>query len=68
MQTKAILEILITVYANSKNIPQGVKDLINLKYADALKLIGNDEQLKQTLDNEMEKENAEEQSGTQTEE
>ena len=68
VQTKAILEILITVYANSKNIPQGVKDLINLKYADALKLIENDEQLKQTLDNEIEKENAEEQSGTQTEE
>ena len=68
VQTKAILEILITVYANSKNIPQGVKDLINLKYADALKLIENDEQLIQTLDNEIEKENAEEQSGTQTEE
>ena len=45
-QTKAILEILTTVYANSKNIPQGVKDLVNLKYADVLKLVGDEEKLK----------------------
>ena len=35
--TKAILEILTTVYANNKNIPQAVKDLISLKYVTALK-------------------------------
>lgn len=35
--TKAILEILTTVYANSKNIPQAVKDLVNIKYVQALK-------------------------------
>lgn len=46
-QTKAILEILTTVYANSKNIPQGVKDLVNLKYADVLKLVGDEEKLKE---------------------
>lgn len=34
---KAILEILTTVYANSKNIPQAVKDLVNIKYVQALK-------------------------------
>lgn len=45
-QTKAILEILTTVYANSKNIPQGVKDLVNLKYADVLKLVGDEDKLK----------------------
>ncbi len=35
--TKTILEILTTVYANSKNIPQAVKDLVNIKYVQALK-------------------------------
>ena len=47
VQTKAILEIMTTVYANSKNIPQGVKDLVNLKYADVLKLVGDDTKLKE---------------------
>ena len=41
----AILEILTTVYVNSKNLPQGVKDLVNLKYANCLKTLENDEQL-----------------------
>ena len=49
-QTKAILEILTTVYANSKNIPQGVKDLVNLKYADVLKLVGNEDKLKEIVE------------------
>ena len=49
-QTKAILEILTTVYANSKNIPQGVKDLVNLKYADVLKLVGDDDKLKEIVE------------------
>ena len=34
---KAVLEILVTVYVNNKNIPQAVKDLVNLKYVNALK-------------------------------
>ncbi len=34
---KATLEILATVYANNKNIPQAVKDLVNIKYVQALK-------------------------------
>lgn len=36
---KAVLEILATVYANNKNIPQGVKDLVSLRYVGALKRI-----------------------------
>lgn len=44
-QSYAILEILHTVYANSKNIPQGVKDLINLKYANCLKQLSDDKEL-----------------------
>lgn len=47
VQTQAILDILATVYANSKNLPTGVKDLINLKYAKALKLVENSEELKE---------------------
>lgn len=42
----AILEILTTVYANSKNLPQGVKDLVNIKYANCLKTLDDDEKLK----------------------
>ncbi len=45
-QNTAILEILTTVYVNSKNLPQGVKDLVNLKYANCLKSLEDDEQLK----------------------
>lgn len=35
--SKATLEILATVYANNKNIPQAVKDLVSMKYVAALK-------------------------------
>jgi hypothetical protein len=35
--SKATLDILSTVYANNKNLPQGVKDLVAIKYATALK-------------------------------
>lgn len=45
VQTRAVLDILATVYANSKNLPQGVKDLVNLKYADVLKTTSDDEKL-----------------------
>ena len=34
-----VLEILTTVYANSKNLPQGAKDIVSLKYAKCLKAI-----------------------------
>ena len=49
-QSSAILEILHTVYANSRNIPQGVKDLINLKYAGCLKDLYNTEGLQSAID------------------
>lgn len=45
VQNTAILDILSTVYVNSKNMPQGVKDLVNLKYANCLKAIEDDETL-----------------------
>ncbi len=41
----AILEILTTVYPNSK-LPQGVKDIVNLKYANCLKMLDDDTQLR----------------------
>lgn len=41
----AILEILTRVYPNSKNLPQGVKDVVNMTYANAMKAINDDEQL-----------------------
>lgn len=43
LQTRAVLDILTTVYANSKNIPQGIKDLVNLKYANCLKVVEGDD-------------------------
>ena len=45
-QNAAILEILTMVYTNSKNLPQGVKDLVNLKYANCLKTLEDDEKVK----------------------
>lgn len=50
VQNTAILEILTTVYANSKNMPQGVKDLVNLKYANCLKALESDESLRAVVD------------------
>lgn len=41
----ATLEILVLVYQNSKNLPQGVKDLVNIKYANCLKSLEDDKQL-----------------------
>ena len=42
-QNAAILEILQFAYSNSSKLPQGIKDVINLKYANALKALANDE-------------------------
>lgn len=44
-EVATVLEILSTVYANSKNLPQGVKDLISIKYANCLKALESDEEL-----------------------
>lgn len=40
---KAVLEILVSVYANNKNIPQPIKDLVNYKYVNALKSVDEQE-------------------------
>ena len=50
IQNTAILEILRTVYVNSKNLPQGVKDVVTLEYANALKTLGNDETLRAVVE------------------
>jgi hypothetical protein len=39
-QNQTILEILIAAYSGNKNLPQGIKDIISLKYADCLKVSG----------------------------
>lgn len=49
-QSAAILEILQTVYSNSKNLPQGIKDLIAIKYVNCLKLTENDQALTEIFD------------------
>lgn len=61
VQNAAILEILQLVYANSKNMPQGVKDMVNLKYANCLKSISDDEKVLAVVDSVREQldENAE---------
>ena len=41
----AILEILSRVYPNSKNLPQGIKDVVNMTYANAMTAINDDAQL-----------------------
>lgn len=42
----AVLEILTTVYQNSRNLPQGVKDVVLLKYANCMKTVESDDGLK----------------------
>lgn len=44
-----VLEILMAVYPNAKNLPQGVKDLIALKYAKCKELVGSDERMSSVL-------------------
>lgn len=44
-QNTAMLEMLVTAYGNSKNLPQGVKDMIMLKYANCMKSLQDDEQI-----------------------
>ena len=41
----ATLEILSLVYTHNKNLPQGVKDLVTMKYANCLKTLEDDEKL-----------------------
>jgi hypothetical protein len=46
-QNNGILDILTCVYANSKNLPQGIKDLVNLKYANVQKALADAPALKE---------------------
>jgi hypothetical protein len=41
----AMLEIMQFAYANSSKLPQGIKDVINLKYSRALAKLGDDKEL-----------------------
>jgi hypothetical protein len=45
VQNTALLEILTTVYAHNKHLPQGLKDIVNLKYANCHKMLNNDQTL-----------------------
>lgn len=55
VQNTAILEILSLVYVHNKNIPQGVKDLVTLKYANCQKSLEDDELLRAVVDSVREK-------------
>lgn len=65
-----VLDILSTVYVNNRNLPQGVKDLVTIKYANCLKALENDEELasivkavRAAIDIKTTEETAEEQPG-----
>lgn len=68
VQNTAVLEILMSVYVNNKNLPQGVKDLVTLRYTNAQKALGNDDLLMSVVAAVREKINAEETPVDQTEE
>ncbi len=55
VQNTAILEILSAVYVNNRNLPQGTKDLVNLRYARCLEALGNDEALAAIVESVREK-------------
>ena len=59
VQNTALLEILASVYVHNKNLPQGVKDLIILKYANAMKALSDDEILCAVVESVREKINFE---------
>ena len=48
--TSTLLDIQTTVYANSKNLPSGTKDVINVKYSKCLKTLENNTTLKAVFD------------------
>lgn len=50
IQNTAILEILSAVYVHNKNLPQGVKDLVVLKYANCMKALNDDEVLREVTE------------------
>ena len=60
VQVTAILEMQSAVYVHNKNLPQGVKDLTILKYANAQKALNDDEILCAIVESVREKVNFEE--------
>lgn len=44
-EISTVLDILSAVYVNNRNLPQGIKDLINMKYARCMKALENDGEL-----------------------
>lgn len=50
VQNAVILDILQTVYVNNKNLPQGTKDLVNIKYAKCLSALENDDELRSCVE------------------
>ena len=44
-QNSNIMQVLTSVYTNSKALPQGVKDLVQLKYSDNLKLVAEEKEI-----------------------
>lgn len=59
VQNTALLEILSSVYVHNKNLPQGVKDLVVLKYANVQKALSDDELLIAIVESVREKVNFE---------
>jgi hypothetical protein len=57
VQNTALLEILTTVYVNNKNLPQGVKDMVTLRYCNSQKLLGDDQALRAIVEAVREKVN-----------
>lgn len=51
VELSAVKQMLMTVYPNSKNLPQGVKDLINIENANCLKIINDNEALSELYKN-----------------
>ena len=50
LQNQTILEILTSVYANSKNLPQGEKDIILYKYSKCLSALDDDNALRSCVE------------------
>lgn len=55
VQNTAILEMFATIYVHNKNIPQGVKDLVVLTYANTLKALDDDALLRSIVESVREK-------------
>lgn len=55
VQNTAILEMFARIYVHNKNMPQGVRDLVILTYANTLKALDDDELLRSIVESVREK-------------